>query len=189
MYKVVLLFLIVFLQGCASNSFVQTKTYQNGISLKDQSIYVYSFLDIRDNQFGSNMLKMLDEYIISDFQSENADVKVVRFLDSKIAKLHSVTNDTELPIDGFILENLENEQNFSANYRLIIIPSKMRLQGAWKHYDITWQLQNVKTNMIAWKAISEGSHLTTFYPDENPDERAKKIIDSLFIQLKKDKLI
>lgn len=189
MYKVVFFLIIALLQGCASNKFVQTKVYQDGISLNGKSVYVYSFMDIRDSEFGTKMLQSLDNQLISGFENEGVKAKVLDFLDSEAAISFSMSNSGELPLDAFVLKNQKDENSFGANFRLIIIPSQMTLQGAWKYYDVRWSLIDAKTNKIVWRAMSEGSHLTGMYNDENPDGRAQTILKELFLQLKKDKLI
>jgi hypothetical protein len=189
MYKVVFVLVVALIQGCASNKFVQTKIYQDGISLKGKSMYVYSFMDIRDSEFGANMLKSLNKQLISGFEVEGTKVDVLDFSDSEAAMSYSMSNSGQLPVEAFISKNQDAEQFFNADYRLLIVPSQMTLQGAWKHYDVRWNLIDAKTNKIVWRAISEGSHLTGMHNDENPDGRAKTILKGLFLQLKKDKFI
>jgi len=184
MYKVVLVLLFVLIQGCASNKFTKTEIYQDGVSLKGQSILVYSFLDIRKKEFGTKMLKSLNNQLISGFQAENINAEVIDFLDSEAALSFSISNSGQLPVEAFVNKNMENENAFGSHFRLIIIPSQMTIQGANKHYEIRWNLVDSNTNTVVWKAFSEGSHSTWAHTDENPEGRAKAMLKYFFLNLK-----
>ena len=189
MCRVVWVIFLILIQSCASNKFVKTKMYEDGVSLVGKSVYVYSMLDIRDSEFGENMLNAFDTQLVDGLYTKGVKAKVLRFTDSVAGMSFTMSNSAELPLESLVTKNKDDENAFEAGYRLLIIPSQMTLQGAWKFYDLSWILVDVKTNKVVWRAVSEGQHLTGMYNDENPDGRATTMLKGLFLQLQHNKLI
>jgi hypothetical protein len=178
------------LTACATNKFTKTQSLVNGVSLANSRIFVYSFLDIRDAEFGPNMLIEFDKQFIRDLKKSAVTAKVLRFKDSEAGKYFSFTNGgVSIPIRETLEKNADKERELNADYRLIIFPSKMTLSGAWKFYDIKWELISVKTGERVWATTSQGKHLNAWKNDEEPVARAKTIVDGIVTEMRSSKLL
>ncbi|MEP6875213.1 MAG: hypothetical protein ABI887_12685 [Burkholderiales bacterium] len=181
---------ILALTGCATNQFSQTQTRVEGSSLRNTSVYVYSFLDIRDVEFGPQMLGAFDRQFIKALAGSQVKASVLHFKDSDPGKYYSATNASmQIPVRETIVSNVPNERQAGADYRLVIFPSKMTLSGAWKFYDVRWDLVNVKNGQTVWTTSSQGKHLNAWKNDEDPEARAKTIVDGIVAEMRKSSLL
>ena len=178
------------LASCASNQIVSTASAVEGASVKNSKIYIYSLLDLRDAEFGPSMLAEVEKLLTFELAKGAAISKVLRFKDSEIGRYYSTTSGgMSIPIKQMLDSNLHDEQGFGADYRLIIFPSKMTLTGAWKFYDIRWEIFDIKTNKRIWGSISQGKHLTLWKSDEDPQARAKTIVDAVIAEMRKSGIL
>ena len=178
------------LGACASNQFMAASPVPNGMTLAKSRIYVYSFMDVRDSEFGPTMLAEIDSQLVAELAKASVTARVLRFKDSEAGKYYSTTNSgMSVPTGQTIVGNLANEKSLAANYRLVIFPSDMRIVGAWKYYQVRWELFDVTTNKQVWLATSQGKHLTFVKNDEDPQARAKTIVDGFIGELRKYRLL
>jgi hypothetical protein len=176
--------------GCATNSFTSVSPAPAGLSLRNTKVYAYSFLDLRDPEFGPSMLDELDRQLTAAFEASAVTLKVLRFRDSEIGRSYALTNGgMAVPIRQTIESNAYREKALGNDYRIVIFPRRIAPAGAWKNYEIRWDLIDVRTDRVVWSSISEGRHLTLWKADEEPHERAKVIVDSVIKEMKKGELI
>jgi hypothetical protein len=176
--------------ACATNQFSSTAPLGEDVSLKNSRLYVYSFLDLRDAELGANMLAEIDAQLIREFAKAGVTVKVLRFKNSEVGRYYATTNGgMSVPIGQTISSNSQEEQSLGAEYRLVIFPSKMTLSGAWRFYDVRWELMDVKTNKRLWTTTSQGKHLNMWKNDEDPQARANTIVNGIMAELQKSKLL
>src|SRR6266850_1001568 len=169
---------VLVLSACATNEFSQTRTLVSGLSLKNSKLIAYSFLDVRDAEFGPSMLDELDKQLAQELLKSGITLSILRFKDSDPGRNYSFTGSgMQIPVRETIVRNLANERTMRAEYRLIIFPSKMTLSGAWKFYDLRWELVDVSTGRVIWSTTSHGKHLTAWRSEELPEARAKTIVD------------
>lgn len=188
--RAAVVFLAALLVGCATNQFTTITPAEPGLSIRNSKVFGYSFLDIRDAEFGPTMLSQIDSQLTQMLEKSNVSFKVLRFKNSEAARYYAATGGSmTVPVGQTILSNLKEEQTFGADYRLVIFPSKMSLVGAWKHYDVRWDLIDVKTGKRVWASTSYGKHLTMWRNDEEPEMRAKMIVDGAIAEMKKGGLI
>jgi hypothetical protein len=139
-------FILPILAACATNQFSETRTVTSGENLKNTQIYIYSFLDARENEFGQNLLSEFDEQFIGELEKSNVKGKILRFKDSDVGRYYSMTNTgMQIPVGQVVASNLSNEREFDTKYRLVIFPSKMTISGAWRFYDVQWDLIESQT--------------------------------------------
>jgi len=188
--RIALFFLLPILAACATNQFSGTKAATSGVSLKNTQIYIYSFLDARETEFGPNLLSEFDEQLIGELEKLKVKGKILRFKDSDIGRYYSMTNaGMQIPVGQVIASNLSNERGFDARYRLVIFPSKMTLSGAWRFYDIQWDLTESQTGKKVWSTTSHGKHINMWKNDEDPRVRAKTIVDGIIVELRNSGLL
>ncbi|HIV71030.1 MAG TPA: hypothetical protein H9903_08880 [Candidatus Aquabacterium excrementipullorum] len=177
------------LAGCATNSFRTMKPAAAGLSLKNTKVYAYSFLDLRDHEFGASMLGEIDRQLVEVLGQSGVTLKVLRFRESDIGRSFTMTSGgMYVPVRQTVESNAGPEKAFGTTYRLTIFPQKITLTGAWKHYEIRWDLFDVRTGQMVWSSLSEGKHLTLWKNDEQPQERAKTIVDSAVAEMKQSGL-
>lgn len=182
--------LLVLISACATNQFSQTKSLVDGLSLKGSKLYVYSFLDIRDQQFGPNLLTQFDTQFVRELANSNVTAKVLRFKESETGRYSTISNSQmTVPILETIKSNMENERSLGANFRLILFPSAMTLSGAWTLYDIRWDLVDTRTGKLVWTTMSHGKHINAWKHDEEPEARAKTIVDGIITEFKNGQLL
>lgn len=176
--------------GCASNQFKTVAPAAEGLSLRNTKVYAYSFLDLRDAELGPSMLTAIDRQLTQALAKSGVTLAVLRFKDSEVGHTFSATNGgMAVPVRQTIESSAKEEQALGADYRLIVFPSKMTLSGAWKFYDIRWELIDIKTGKRVWSSISQGKHLTMWKNDEDPESRAKTIVVGAVEEMKKGGLI
>lgn len=188
--RLVIVALAAILVGCATNEFKTISSTTNGPSIRGSKVYAYSFLDLRDSELGSTMLSQIDSQLAQSLASASVSLKVLRFKDSDIGRSYATTNGgMSIPVRQTIESNLSDEKAYGTEYRLVVFPSKITLSGAWKFYDIRWDLIDVKTGNRVWGSSSQGKHLTMWKNDEDPEGRAKVIVDGVIAEFKKSGLI
>lgn len=185
MKKIVLIALVFLIQGCISSKFVSSKLLDEDLSLSGKTIKAYNTLDIRTEEFGEKMLASLNQQIISIFENKKIITTVLNFKDSKVGSRYMVSGSGTVPIEDFVDQYESQESEEGVNYRLLVIPSQMTVSGAWRFFNITWILEDVKTGLPVWKGISRGEHLVQFHINEMPEKRASLIVESLFSELEK----
>ncbi len=178
------------LGGCASNSFAPSARADAGASLRGKKVFIYSFLDLRDAEFGPTMLAEIDAQLTAALGKSGAAARVLRFKDSDVGRSFAATSGgMTVPIGQTILSNGTEERGFGTDYRLVIFPSKMTLSGAWKYYDIRWEVFDAASGRRVWLGTSQGRHLTMWKNDEDPAARAKTIVDGAVAELGKSGLL
>lgn len=178
------------LAGCATNEFRTITPTTNGLSIRGAKVYAYSFLDLRDAELGSSMLAQVDAQLTQSLADANVSVKVLRFKDSEPGRSFATTSGgMSVPVRQTVESNLPEEKAQGTDYRLIVFPSKITISGAWKFYDIRWDLIDAKTGRAVWSSASQGKHLTMWNNDEDPEKRAKVIVDGVVSEFKKSGLI
>lgn len=181
---------VALLSACASNEFLQTKTHVDGLSLKNTKLYIYSFLDVRTGELGPNLLNEFDRQLAQQLAKSGITTKVLRFKDSEPGKQYSFTSTgMQIPVRETIVQNAANEREMGADYRLIIFPSHLTVAGAWRHYDVRWDLLNARTGKVVWSTQSKGKHMNAWKQDEDPETRAKTIVDGIVGEMQKSNLL
>ncbi len=181
---------VIAMAGCATNQFSGTRNVSPGASLSGARLQIYSFLDIRDVEFGPNMLAEVDRQLATALESASVTVQNLRFKSSDPGKYFSSTNSgMRIPVRETIESNLAAETSFSATHRLIVFPSKMTLSGLWKFYDVTWELYESKSGKLVWATTSHGKHMNAWKNDEDPEVRAKTIVDGILNEFRSSKLL
>ncbi|AYV47153.1 hypothetical protein CFHF_01365 [Caulobacter flavus] len=178
------------LSGCATNTFAPTTTLGAVEALNGTSIYVYSFLDIRDAEFGGRMLDELDRRIVADFGAFDVNASVMRFRSSRAGMLYAGGSYSgSVPVDAVVAGNTRAERQIGARYRLIIFPSDFRVLSAAQGYQIRWSLEEVATGRTVWTTVSNGSRTVWMSQEEDAAGRAGTITEGLMANMKQAGLL
>jgi len=159
-------------------------------SLRGSSIYIYTFLDVRQNEFGLKVVNQVDQQLVERFADEDVDAKVLRFRNSTIGQNYLLgsgfagSSASVIPVEQVMAANTEDEQAVGARYRLVVFPANYEITGAWQYYEIRWVLYDIQSGRRVWSYLYSGRHLMMWSAGENSVKRAKKFIDKAMTALK-----
>jgi hypothetical protein len=177
---------------------IPRKAYVRPSTLRGSSIFVYSFLDVRERQFGPKVLDQVDQQLIVRLRYSGIQAKILRFHDSNPGKYFMASPGTSsgsflygysrssvdhVPIGEVVYSNLAAEREAGARYRMLILPSDYQSVGAWQYYTIRWIIQDIDSFQTVWSYEYSGRHLMLWKPDENAAKRGKKFIDNALTAL------
>jgi hypothetical protein len=171
-----------------------SRTHMETTRLQGAFVYIYSFLDVRENDFGPRILDQIDAQLIAGFKKGGAESKVLRFKESAEGRDYaeartvpfrgSVRTTEHVPVNETVHSNLSDETAVGATYRLLVFPSNFVQSNAWQFFDIRFFLIDCATNKTVWQTTIKGRHLTWWKNDEGAEGRARKITDDVMGQLK-----
>lgn len=154
-------------------------------SLRNSFVYVYNFLDVREEQYGDKVLAQFDAQLIDRLEFVGAHAKVLRYRDSPAMKPGgSHFGSTMIPVAETIFANLADEAATGAKYRLIAFPASYTLSGAWRFYEVRWILVDVRTNRKIWSYLYSGKHLVMLRTNENAEARGRKLVRAAWDSMK-----
>ncbi|NHZ34027.1 hypothetical protein [Massilia rubra] len=188
------LFCVVFalaLSACASTEVPKAELAVPGFVLSGSSVYIYSFLDVRDSTFGQKLLAEFDAQFAAALKGAAVTSTVLRFRDSEHGGYFApASGNVANQVMQTVTMNLANERKSGALQRLTIEPANVIItQGVRHNYDIKWSLSDASTGSLIWSTTTTGTHLNWGAIDENPRERAKSIVDEIIRQMQVSKLI
>jgi hypothetical protein len=194
--KVFLLLAIALLSACATTSFRSNApefTGENRVS----SVYVYSFLDLREGALGRKFLAEVKRQLNDSLSRENISSKQLWFNDSPFATQFSLeekgpnpsNTSTRVPVEEVIKATQDEERLFGASHRLIVFPASVMQSNTGASFGVRWTLVDLKTNQTVWTTTSVSNHAKWFLGDENPEARATTFVEELMSELRKSKAI
>ncbi|HTX50053.1 MAG TPA: hypothetical protein VME40_11770 [Caulobacteraceae bacterium] len=178
---------------------VQQAPDQSKPALVGSSVYIYSFLDVRETEFSPEVLSEIDQQLVAGLKASGTTSTVLRFKDSLTgasyaqltmmpARGRSSGSDL-VPVAETIRSNQDAERAFNAKYRLIEFPSNFEVIGAWRYYTIRWILIDCSTNRSIWSYAYSGRNMIWLSNGERADSRGKTIVDALLTALRNGKLL
>jgi hypothetical protein len=188
------------LGGCANAPRFNTVNASNA-PIQLTSVYIYSFLDVRESLIGKNMLQELETQLGERFERNGVKVEQLWFSRSPLRRevslneeparsgsIYTSSSTMRVPVAETIRSNASAEVAFSPRYRLTVFPALSRATGAGTGYKIYWDLFDVTTNKLVWRSDSDVHNLNMWKSDEMPKERAKAIVDGIFKEFAKSGL-
>ena len=159
--------------------------------LSGSFVYVYSFLDVRQNEYTPKVLGQFDDDLTTRLNAAGISSKILRYTESAKGKDEFVAAKTQVgddsravPVAETIGGNLADERTTKARFRLIVFPANFTLSGAWRFYDIRFILMDTATNKRLLEYTYSGQHLVMMRDSENAQARSRKILDAAFAELK-----
>ena len=158
--------------------------------LQGSSVYVYSFLDVRQEQYTSKVLDQFDAELTRRLAALKIGSHILRFRQSRMNRSDefyagSANRESRaVPVMETVYSNLPEERAAQARFRLIVFPSDYTVAGAWRFYEIRFILMDAETSSRLWTYTYSGKHLVMLKDSENAEGRSKKILDKLFAELK-----
>lgn len=166
--------------------------------LKGASLYVYSFLDVRRDEFGDKVLDQFHAQLVDALKHNGVSPQLQQFRDSLAGALWVPRNVKaatgrrtyeRVPVLETIAANRAQEQAAGTRYRLLVLPANFELIGAWRHYTVRWIVMDAATDRILWKRDYKGKHLTVWRTNENAEGRGRKLTEAGLGLMREDQLL
>ncbi|GAA0643901.1 hypothetical protein [Brevundimonas lenta] len=171
------------LSACATNEFSDTRTTPGFQSVRGSPIYIYSFLDVREQYFGPTMLTTFDRMLQDQLAAKGVKSELLRFKESEPAMEFILSDATaRLPVGDVVASNKSAESALNARYRLVIFPVAFT-QATTQTYQINWMLIDVDTGRTVWRTTSSGVRTIWASHDEDAENRAKLIVDGIIAEM------
>jgi hypothetical protein len=172
---------VVALAGCATSTHVDDKTASSTARLRGQRVYIYSFLDLRQQALGPKLVAAVHEQLVSRFTAAGAVTKLTEFRGTEVGQSFASTNQAAaVPVKATVDQNLGREKEFNPRYRFFVFPRSVSVQGTGNFFVVDWRMVDVTDDKEVWYMESRGSHMKMFLGDEFPTDRAKELVDGLF---------
>lgn len=189
-HRLLALVFAVTLSACATVEIPKPELKVPGFVFSGSSVYIYSFLDVRDSTFGPKLLAEFDKQFAAALKEVAVTSTTLRFRDSEHGGYFApASGNVANQVLQTVTKNLANERKAGARLRLTIEPINIERQGVRHYYDIGWHLSDASTGALIWTATSKGTHMNWVSSDENEVERAKGIVDEVIRQMRESKLI
>ncbi len=175
-----LTFVLAVLTACSTTNFVSSQTADDIEPITGSQVAIYSFLDIRVTEFGEDMLTEFESAFQNALSERSVESFYVNFSDSKVAKFSSFSTSVnrqayqQIPIADVIEEYADREAEAGTDFRLVIIPSNMRVHEVGHYYDVKWLLLEAETDEIVWEGVLKGDRTIWWSTNENSDGRAQE---------------
>lgn len=160
------------------------------VKLPGSLLYVYSFLDVRENEFTPKVLDQFDAALTARLGALKVSSKILRYNKVKQDEGEFVANNTSvgadsrmIPVAQTIDRNLADERAAQARYRLVVFPANFESAGAWRFYEIRFILMDTEDNRRLFEYVYTGKHMVILKNSENAEARSKKILDAAFVEL------
>jgi len=189
--RLILVLTAMTLAGCASTSFERTKAIQAGTEIQGSSVVVYSFLDVRKEQFGEQMLVMMNNQLVEQFKQRGVNARVIVYkqaeADAKPDALYLGVNRSmvRVPIQEYLAAQRPDEQKNGDKYRLMIFPSMITTTGAAIDSEINWMLSDIATDKPVWTTKQSMSRTVWWHSEEAPESRSKQFVDGVMGEMTK----
>jgi len=163
---------------------------QPAVKLPDSTIYVYSFLDVREKEYTPKVLDRFDAALTERFGALKVSTKILRYNKVKEKQGEFFANNTSfgassqtIPVEQTIYRNLAEERAAQARYRLVIFPANFESAGAWRYYEIRFVLMDTQGGRRVFEYSYTGRHMVLLNESENSEARSTKILDAFFSEL------
>lgn len=132
--------------------------------LRGAQVFVYSFLDIREQDFGFEVVEGFEKRLLEDLKIAGVPAKLLRYSDTSVSQNYPARGkgSSWIPIGQVIDKNIEEEASIGTRYRLIIFPTKMAVGGLGREYTVRWTLFDARTGFEIWSFKYRSMHSALF---------------------------
>jgi hypothetical protein len=198
MFSLAFLSVVLSLGGCASAPTFNTTTYT--VSTPMESVYVYSFLDVREHELGTSYMSEIEKQLDAALTQRGVRSKQLWFnrapIRDEIAlnaqaqrNWRSIDSSVHIPVQAVMDFNASDERAFAPTHVLVVFPTETTGTGVGFAYTVTWRLMDMKTRRLAWAATSRTDNVNWMKKDELPVERAGALVGGLMKELDRNFLL
>lgn len=172
------------LSACASLNYSSTENPTH-VTLVGSQVYVYSFLDIRNSEFGTRMVRAANEQIVEGLGARGVQSEFITYHQTEAGMATtSEGGSMVIPIDQIVASRRAYEQQIGADFRLLVIPSQMLVNSAAHDFEVRWVLVDTSDNRTVWQSTLRGSRTVWVGGnDSDPENRARRFVEGLFVQM------
>jgi hypothetical protein len=193
------------LTGCATTPppprFTVDVPKQRALELND--VYVYSFLDLWDDDLGQAFLTHFKAWLTLNLNQHGVRHTQLLFRDMRSSQEAPVLawegSSYKVAVGGIVERNQLAEEAFGARYRLVIFPTKAtshtettRYGGRsepYFTYKILWHLMDATTGEVVWSATSQDTVGHVKGGSERSGQLALLLVNGFIEQLRSQGLI
>ncbi len=185
--------LAVGLSACASKPRFNESTPIYSGTQPVTSLFIYSFLDVREQSLGKNFLRELERQLKDELSSHGVQSRQLSSLDSPYMASFSLGSTQtgylrtgiSVPVAEVIQDNASVESASGASHRLVMFPKLIHRYGDGPPiYEVNWDLIDVRTGRLNWSVTSSTMHGVWLHNDEKPVERAQLMVQGIIEQMK-----
>jgi hypothetical protein len=182
--------LFAVLSGCATN-FRTTQPFAG--KAPPTSLYVYSFLDLREGTMGPRFLGEVRDQLGKALESRGVRQKQLWFNESPLRTEYALeakragsgASSMRVPVGEVIAATRDEEEAFGASHRLVIFPVEVTQSNTFSGFQVRWDVIDAKTNERNWSTTSYTQHTKWFLGDENPQDRARSFVEAALTEMEK----
>jgi hypothetical protein len=192
--RLVLVLAAVGLAGCASTSFERTTAIQAGTEISGSTVVVYSFLDVRKDYFGDQMLTMMNNQLVEQFKQRGVTARVVAYqnkpVDTNPNAIFMGVNRSmvTVPLKEYLQSQRPEEVKNGDKFRLMVFPSMVTTTGANIDSELTWSLTDASADKPVWVTKQKTARTIWWNNDEAPESRSKQFVDGIMGEMAKSGL-
>jgi hypothetical protein len=189
-----LLLAALVVSGCATTSFERTTSLQSGAEISGSTVVVYSFLGVRKDFFGDDMLAMMNNQLVEQFKQKGVTARVVEYqhkgVDPNPNAIFLGVNRSlvTVPIREYIKSQQPEEEKSGDKFRLMVFPSMVTTTGANIDSELTWSLVDTNGDKPVWLTKQKTNRTIWWNNDEAPETRSKQFVDGIMAEMTKSGL-
>lgn len=180
--------------GCTTTSFERTTTLQSNTEISGSSVVVYSFLDVRKDYFGDQMLAMMNSQLVDQFKQRGVTARIVPYkakgVETNPNALYMGVNRSmvSVPLKEYLQEQRPEEMKNGDKFRLMVFPSMVTTTGANIDSELTWSLTDVSADKPVWATKQKTARTIWWNNEEAPETRSKQFVDGIMSEMTKSGL-
>lgn len=194
------LFLSMPLVGGASKPIFTSQTFYTG-ERQVRSIYVYSFMDLREKEIGPKLMLHFRQQLTTQLKEIGIESRQLWFNDSPIRADFSIVKTPAgttqeggslvtrnvikaVPIAQMVEANRSSESEFAPTHRMLIFPEDVFSGNARTGYQLRWDIVDARTGKLEWTTRSSTSNFNWWTSDEAPAQRARVLAEGIITQMR-----
>ena len=184
---------VLMLSGCATAPKFTTSVADTQARIS--SVYIYSFLDLREKELGPRNIAALERQLAETLTNHGVRNKQLWFTRAPVREEIALNEkkkgnwfldlgtSVRVPVNEVIASNAEDEKAFGPQCRLVVFPVSTTQTSTGMSFQMRWILAEVESGKVLWSATSNTNNMNMWKADEYPEERAAMLVDGLVKEL------
>ncbi len=161
------------------------------------SVYIYSFLDLREKELGPRNIAEIERQLGDTLASHGVRSKQLWFNRAPVRDEIALNQQkrgnwfldlgtsVRVPVNEVIASNAEDEAAFGPQSRLVVFPLDTVRTDTGVTFQMRWVLADAVTQKVIWSTTSTTSNMNMWKSDEYPEKRAFMLVDGLIKELQR----
>jgi hypothetical protein len=186
---------VICLSGCATAPTFKTSVADSQARIG--SVYVYSFLDLREKELGPKNLAEIERQMGEALTRHGVRNKQLWFNRAPVRDEIALNQQkrgnwfldlgtsARVPVNEVIASNAEDEKVFNPQTRLVVFPVDTVQTSTGVRIHVRWILAEAASGKVLWSAVSTTDNMNMWKADEYPEKRAFMLVDGLVKELQR----